>query len=113
LSRENQEILQAIRTRVRDRFRTATTVGFGPRYLHSTGQIHKGGPNTGYYIVITSEDTEDVPIPGEPYTFAALKWAQSMGDIEALKKRGRPVLHIHLNTEADLVRLLEATSGLE
>jgi hypothetical protein len=111
-SSENNAVLQQIRTRVRDRFQTATTVGFGPRYLHSTGQIHKGGPDTGCYIVVTADDTEDVTVPGEPYTFGVLKSAQSMGDLEALQKKGRRVLHIHLKTEADLPKLLEAANQL-
>jgi transaldolase / glucose-6-phosphate isomerase len=107
-SLENEAILQKMRTAVRDKFKIATTIGFGPRYLHSTGQIHKGGPATGYFIEITTDDPQDVLIPGEPYTFAALKSAQGLGDYRALKNRGRKIIRIHLKSEADLVRVREA-----
>ena len=76
-SNENRKLLQIIRTLVRDRFRTATTLGFGPRYLHSTGQIHKGGPDRCSFIQITADDAEDVPIPEEPYSFGVLKSGSS------------------------------------
>src|SRR2546425_4658239 len=65
----SHQALQTIRLRVRDKKKVATTLGYGPRFLHSTGQLHKGGPNTGVFIQITSDDAEDLPIPGEPYTF--------------------------------------------
>jgi transaldolase / glucose-6-phosphate isomerase len=106
-SDENRKLLQTIRTIVRDRFRVATTLGFGPRYLHSTGQTHKGGPARCSFIQITGDDAEDVPIPGEPYSFGALKLAQALGDYEALKQKGRRVMRIHLSQETDLVKLVE------
>ena len=68
-----------------ERYRIATTVGYGPRYLHSTGQVHKGGPNIGLYLQITSEREHDIPVPGEPYTFGVLADAQALGDMRALK----------------------------
>jgi hypothetical protein len=111
-SRESIEVLQTIRTVVRDKFKTATTLGFGPRFLHSTGQIHKGGPNKGIYIEITMVDRKDVEIPGKPYTFGELKSAQSLGDYEALKKRGRRIVHVHLSSESDLGKLLELVKSL-
>jgi hypothetical protein len=111
-SRETVEMLQTLRAVVRDRFRTATAVGFGPRFLHSTGQIHKGGPNTGLYVEITMAGGEDLEIPGEPYTFAKLNWAQSMGDFEALKKKGRRILQVRLSSESDLGKLLELVKSL-
>jgi len=79
-----------------------TTLGFGPRYLHSTGQLHKGGPNTGLFLVITTDDAMDLPIPEQGLTFGALKRAQARGDIRALLARGRRVAHVHLHTLDDL-----------
>jgi len=79
-----------------------TTLGFGPRYLHSTGQLHKGGPNTGLFLVITTDDAKDLPIPEQGLTFGALKRAQARGDIRALLARGRRVAHVHLRSLADL-----------
>ena len=70
---------------LRDRLHLATTLGYGPRFLHSTGQYHKGGPNSGVFLQLTSEDLEDAPIPGRPYTFGLLKKAQALGDLEALR----------------------------
>jgi phosphoglucose isomerase-like protein len=75
-----------------------TTLGFGPRYLHSTGQLHKGGPNTGLFLVITTDDAEDAEIPGLGLTFGRLKGAQARGDIRALLARGRRVAHVHLRS---------------
>ena len=109
---ETRTLLTSIRTLIRDRYRIATTVGFGPRYLHSTGQIHKGGPATGHFLMITCDDAEDVAIPGAPYSFGILKSAQSMGDYEALKKRNRPILRVHLKRESELGKLLEAIQAL-
>jgi glucose-6-phosphate isomerase len=89
--------LQALRTLLRDRLKIATTVGYGPRYLHSTGQLHKGGPASGLFIQITCDDNEDLPVPGEPYTFGVLKSAQAQGDLEALRSCGRRVIRLHLD----------------
>ncbi|MFZ5866826.1 MAG: bifunctional transaldolase/phosoglucose isomerase [Thermodesulfobacteriota bacterium] len=111
-SDKNREVLQAVRATLRDKFKVATTLGFGPRYLHSTGQIHKGGPDKGLYIQITSDDAEDIPIPGESYSFGVLKTAQSVGDYEALKKRGRRILGVHCRADSDIERLLELVRAL-
>ncbi|MGH9881521.1 MAG: bifunctional transaldolase/phosoglucose isomerase, partial [Pyrinomonadaceae bacterium] len=92
--------LQSIRTYVRNRTRCATTVGYGPRFLHSTGQMHKGGPDTGIFIQITAPDEVDLPIPGEPYTFSILKQAQALGDFEALASRGRRAIRVDLGADA-------------
>ncbi len=81
--------LHAARMRIRDRWNVATTVGFGPRFLHSTGQLHKGGPNTGVFLQIVEPPQEDVPIPGQPYTFGTLLAAQAAGDLESLRAHGR------------------------
>jgi len=107
-SDENLKILQDLRVAVRDRLKIATTVGFGPRYLHSTGQIHKGGAATGFYVQITADDAEDVAIPGEDYSFGVLKSAQAQGDYEALKKTGRPIIRVSLSSESEMWNLLEA-----
>jgi hypothetical protein len=79
----------------------ATTVGYGPRYLHSTGQLHKGGPPQGLFILLTSDDEQDCPVPGEPFSFAVLKQAQALGDYEALKSKGLPVLRFHLSSRVE------------
>jgi transaldolase/glucose-6-phosphate isomerase len=101
---------EELRTRVLERDHVATTLGFGPRFLHSTGQLHKGGPNSGVFLLITSDDKQDVPIPGEKYTFGVLKNAQSLGDGQALSSRKRRVLRVHLpaDVNAGLERLNKA-----
>ena len=101
--------LQAIRHAVRDAKRVATTLGYGPRFLHSTGQLHKGGPNTGVFLQITSDDARDVPIPGQRFSFGVLKAAQAQGDFEVLAQRGRRLLRVHLgpDTQAGLAALRE------
>jgi transaldolase/glucose-6-phosphate isomerase len=93
---EIQQHLQAIRIRLRDVFHLATTLGYGPRFLHSTGQFHKGGPNTGLFLQLTSDDAEDTPVPGTVYTFGIFKKAQALGDFKALQEHGRPVMRVHL-----------------
>lgn len=95
----NQAVLQAIRHAVRDARRVATTLGFGPRFLHSTGQLHKGGPNTGVFLQITAEDAHDLPIPGHKYSFGILQRAQAQGDFEVLAERGRRLLRVHLGPD--------------
>jgi glucose-6-phosphate isomerase len=91
--------LQAIRTAVRDRTKCATTVGYGPRFLHSTGQLHKGGPNSGVFFQIEAKDKIDLPVPGEFYSFGILKQAQALGDLRALLSRDRRVLRIDLGDD--------------
>jgi len=97
----SEKSLQNIRLQVRDRFKLATTVGYGPRFLHSTGQFHKGGPNTGLFLQITADNKEDAPIPGAAYTFGELKQAQAAGDFQALQKHKRQVGRIHLSGGID------------
>jgi transaldolase/glucose-6-phosphate isomerase len=92
--------LQAIRVRLRDSLRLATTLGYGPRFLHSTGQLHKGGPDKGLFIQLTVDDPEELPIPGEPYGFSTLKQAQALGDFVSLRDRGRRVVRVHLGPDA-------------
>jgi glucose-6-phosphate isomerase len=88
--------LQALRRAVHDRKRAATMFGYGPRYLHSTGQLHKGGPNSGVFVLITATPLEDLPIPGETFSFGTLELAQAVGDFAALDAAGRRGLHAHL-----------------
>jgi transaldolase/glucose-6-phosphate isomerase len=101
--------LQGLRALVRDRLGVATTAGWGPRFLHSTGQLHKGGDDSGLFLQITADDSSDLEIPGENYSFAALARAQAVGDFEALSSRGRRLLRVHLTgpPEQGLARLLE------
>jgi transaldolase/glucose-6-phosphate isomerase len=91
------EELQRARAVLRDRLRVATTLGVGPRYLHSTGQLHKGGPNTGVFLQVVAEDTENPPIPGEQFGFADLKRAQAAGDLQALRAAGRRAARVDLD----------------
>lgn len=98
-SEELDRRFQDLRTVVRDRTHCATTAGYGPRFLHSTGQLHKGGPNTGVFFQITDEDKNDFPVPGEPYTFSILKQAQALGDFRALSSRGRRVVRIDVGKD--------------
>ncbi|HYP21662.1 MAG TPA: bifunctional transaldolase/phosoglucose isomerase [Chloroflexia bacterium] len=93
---EHEELFQDARTAVRDTLRVATTFGYGPRFLHSTGQLHKGGPNRGIYIQVTAEPQRDVSIPGSPYSFGTLIRAQAMGDMQSLEKHGRRVIRLHV-----------------
>ena len=88
--------LGRLRRAVRDARRVATTVGFGPRFLHSTGQAFKGGPNSGVFLQVTCDDEDDLPVPGHPCTFSVVKTAQARGDFDVLSGRGRRVLRLHL-----------------
>jgi glucose-6-phosphate isomerase len=98
---ENQRALHAVRMRLRDRLKLATTVGFGPRFLHSTGQLHKGGPNTGLFVQVVDDPADDVEIPGEPYTFGTLIKAQAAGDLLALRDRDRRVVRVSMQQLGD------------
>ncbi len=95
-SPENEAALQELRVAIRDRQDVATTVGFGPRYLHSTGQLHKGGANTGVFIEITGDDAVDVPIPGQRYSFSVLKHAQAIGDLQSLHNHERRAVNVRV-----------------
>jgi transaldolase/glucose-6-phosphate isomerase len=101
--------VQKIRTHLRDATRCATTTGYGPRFLHSTGQLHKGGPDSGVFIQVTAADARDVEIPGEPFTFSTLKQAQALGDFRALSSRGRRAVRVEIGSDiaAGLRRLHE------
>jgi hypothetical protein len=99
--------LRTIREVVRDARRVATCVGFGPRFLHSTGQAYKGGPNTGVFLQITCDDKADLAVPGQKYTFGVVKAAQARGDFQVLAERGRRVLRVHLSDVDEGLKTLE------
>jgi glucose-6-phosphate isomerase len=98
--RDRTRAIARLRALLRQRTRVATTYGVGPRYLHSTGQYHKGGPNTGLFLLFTAADAGGTPIPGSDYTFSTLKQAQAFGDFEALAASGRDVVHYHIDDPA-------------
>ena len=110
MNAEGERALQAIRHAVRDKKKVATVLGFGPRFLHSTGQAYKGGPNTGVFLQITCDDAKDLPVPGQKYTFGVVKAAQARGDFAVLAERGRRALRVHLrkNLKAALATLSKA-----
>ncbi len=91
--------LTGLRAVLRDKLKVATSVGFGPRYLHSSGQAYKGGANAGVFLMITADDAADVPVPGHKYTFGVVKAAQARGDFSVLAERGRRVLRVHLGKD--------------
>ncbi len=98
---DHTRTLQRVRTAVRDRKRVATCVGFGPRFLHSTGQAYKGGPDTGVFLQITCDDPQDIVVPGRNVSFGVVKAAQARGDFRVLAERGRRVLRAHLKGDVD------------
>jgi transaldolase / glucose-6-phosphate isomerase len=106
----NEKTLQGIRHAVRDKKKVATVLGFGPRFLHSTGQAYKGGPNSGVFLQITCDDAKDLPVPGQKYTFGIVKAAQARGDFAVLAERGRRALRVHLgkNLKSGLAALSKA-----
>ena len=90
------DALQHMRLKVRDQRHLATCAEFGPRFLHSTGQAYKGGPNSGVFLQITAEDAKDLPVPGQKASFGVIKAAQARGDFDVLTERGRRALRVHL-----------------
>jgi glucose-6-phosphate isomerase len=96
---EHEAAIQVLRHKVRDQKRVATCLGFGPRFLHSTGQDYKGGPNTGVFLQITAKHADDVDIPGQQYTFGVVIDAQAAGDLAVLESRGRRALRVHLGAD--------------
>jgi transaldolase/glucose-6-phosphate isomerase len=100
-SKAHIDIVQRIRRTIRDRTKAATCVGFGPRFQHSTGQTYKGGPNSGVFLQITCDDPEDLPVPGQFYTFGIVKAAQARGDYDVLAERGRRALRAHITGDLD------------
>ncbi|HEY6769011.1 MAG TPA: bifunctional transaldolase/phosoglucose isomerase [Candidatus Sulfotelmatobacter sp.] len=110
MNAQHQQQLQTIRHAVRNKKQVATCLGFGPRFLHSTGQAYKGGPNSGVFLQITCDDSVDLPVPGQKFTFGVVKAAQARGDFQVLVERGRRALRVHLgpNVNAGLDRLTSA-----
>jgi glucose-6-phosphate isomerase len=108
----HEAVLESIREKVRDRKQVATCVGFGPRFLHSTGQAYKGGPNSGVFLQITCDDAADLDVPGQTYSFGTVKAAQARGDFQVLAERGRRALRVHLGPDvaAGLRRVEAAVS---
>lgn len=95
----DEKALQSTRHAIRDKKHVATCLGFGPRFLHSTGQAYKGGPNTGVFLQVTCDDAADVPVPGQRFTFGVVKAAQARGDFQVLSKRNRRALRVHLGKD--------------
>jgi transaldolase / glucose-6-phosphate isomerase len=110
MNEEHEEQLQKMRHALRDKKHVATCLGFGPRFLHSTGQAYKGGPNSGVFLQITCDDAADLPVPGQKYTFGIVKAAQARGDFQVLADRGRRALRVHLGSDlkAGLAKLQDA-----
>jgi glucose-6-phosphate isomerase len=115
-SAERDAAMARLRARLRDATKRATTAGYGPRFLHSTGQLHKGGPPTGWFLQLTADHPVDRPIPGKPYTFGQLIDAQALGDLTVLVAHDLPVLRVHLGPDPDaglaaLERALQSALG--
>jgi transaldolase/glucose-6-phosphate isomerase len=96
---DHEARLQKMRHAVRDKKNVATCLGFGPRFLHSTGQAYKGGPNSGVFLQITCDDANDLPVPDQKYTFGIVKAAQARGDFQVLAERKRRALRVHLGAD--------------
>ena len=124
MSPQHEELEKDIRRRAEaGDFAGATTAalqGYGPRYLHSIGQLFKGGPKTGLFVVLTAEPESDLPIPGSPFTFGQLETAQALGDFESLAAHGKPVLRLHMTggapkglsvVDAAIERAIAAATG--
>jgi len=101
MDEQHEQQLQTIRHAVRDKKHVATCLGFGPRFLHSTGQAYKGGPNSGVFLQLTCDDAKDLPVPGQKYTFGIVKAAQARGDFQVLVERGRRALRVHLGADLE------------
>jgi transaldolase/glucose-6-phosphate isomerase len=99
MNAQHEEALQRVRHRVREAKRVATCLGFGPRFLHSTGQAYKGGPNSGVFLQLTCDDDRDLPVPAQKYTFGIVKAAQARGDFQVLAERRRRALRVHLGPD--------------
>ena len=108
MTHEHVAALQLLRHRVRDARRVATCLGFGPRFLHSTGQAYKGGPDSGVFLQVTCDDAVDLPVPGQRYTFGVVKAAQARGDFGVLSERGRRALRVHLHDVEQGLAALDA-----
>jgi len=108
MNQPHHKVLKSIRAGVRDKKKVATCLGFGPRFLHSTGQAYKGGPNTGVFLQVTCDDKADIPVPGQKFTFGVVKAAQARGDFQVLADRKRRALRVHLHDVDSGLAALEA-----
>jgi hypothetical protein len=99
MSAGHEKLLLTARHTIRKAKRVATCLGFGPRFLHSTGQAYKGGPDTGVFLQITCDDENDLQVPDQKYTFGVVKAAQARGDFEVLAERGRRALRVHVGSD--------------
>ena len=109
LKTDHIDLLQDMRLRVGERRRVATCAEFGPRFLHSTGQAYKGGPDSGVFLQITADDAKDLPVPGQKASFGVIKAAQARGDFDVLTERGRRALRVHLKGDlASGLKMLDA-----
>ncbi|HQU92738.1 MAG TPA: hypothetical protein PLK77_10600, partial [Pyrinomonadaceae bacterium] len=106
----NEASLQSIREKILNKELAATCLGFGPRFLHSTGQAYKGGANNGVFLQVTSDDAIDLTVPGQKYTFGVVKAAQARGDFQVLLDRGRRALRVHIS--GDLANQLKEIAAL-
>ena len=106
----NDKTMQSLRMGIRDKKKVATVLGFGPRFLHSTGQAYKGGPNSGVFLQITHDHANDIAVPDQKYTFGVVQAAQARGDFAVLAERGRRALRVHLGPDvnAGLTKLAAA-----
>jgi hypothetical protein len=101
MNEDYEKRLQAIRHAVGDKKHVATCLGFGPRFLHSTGQAYKGGPNSGVFLQVTCDDAIELPVPEQKYTFGVVKAAQARGDFQVLAERGRRALRVHHGSDVN------------
>jgi len=110
---KREKLLRDLQAAIRDRYHVAVTLGFGPRFLHSTGQLHKGGANNGVFVQFVCADPQDAPVPGQVYSFSVLKQAQALGDFQALLAHGRRALRVDLgmNIEGGLKQALAVVAG--
>lgn len=108
-------MLADVRRRMRHVTKRVVTVGYGPRYLHSTGQLHKGGPNNGVFLLITVDPPEDIDIPDTPYSFGTLFWAQAMGDLQTLQRHNRRAIRLHISGDIaeGIEKLIQAIEFVE
>ena len=106
---EMDEALTGLRRKVTEQYKIATTLGYGPRFLHSTGQLYKGGQNTGLFLQLTANHMKDLPIPGKPYTFGTVADAQALGDFQSLQAAGRQVIRVQIpRSEVSVIKRLIA-----
>jgi transaldolase/glucose-6-phosphate isomerase len=108
MNQPHEKTLKGIRMSVRDKKKVATCLGFGPRFLHSTGQAYKGGPNTGVFLQVTCDDKADLAVPGQKFTFGVVKAAQARGDFQVLADRKRRALRVHLRDVENGLAALQA-----